>query len=101
VDQNQVLDAINNDDVTAHELLSEAMPNAASRFYRTAKISPDSWMKFTSISRMHRIMPHPARYAYCWGRAIASLIVAQQELLAHAAPGLRVEGGTGSGEYFR
>lgn len=37
MDQDDVLSKISSENTTAHELLSEAMPNAASRFYRTAK----------------------------------------------------------------
>jgi hypothetical protein len=42
MDQDDVLSKISSENTTAHELLSEAMPNAASRFYRTAKPLPTS-----------------------------------------------------------
>ncbi len=56
MDQDDVLSKISSENTTAHELLSEAMPNAASRFYRTAKTSPDFWTRSASTSRMLRIM---------------------------------------------
>lgn len=93
MDQNQVLDAINNTDATAHELLCEAMPNAASRFYRTTK----NLSRLLDEVREH--FPDATYYAasgtlcLLLGESHSKADVAQQELLAHAAPGLRVEGG--------
>ena len=43
MDQDDVLSKISSENTTAHELLSEAMPNAASRFYRTALLNKSNF----------------------------------------------------------
>lgn len=93
MDQDDVLSKISSENTTAHELLSEAMPNAASRFYRTAK----------NLSRLlDEVREHFPDASYYAASGSLSLLLGeshnkpdqpQQELLAHAAPDLRVEGG--------
>ena len=93
MDQDDVLSKISSENTTAHELLSEAMPNAASRFYRTEK----------NLSRLlDEVREHFPDASYYAASGSLSLLLGeshnkhdqpQQELLAHAAPDLRVEGG--------
>ncbi|SLX23930.1 Uncharacterised protein [Klebsiella pneumoniae] len=87
MDQDDVLSKISSENTTAHEL------NAASRFYRTAK----------NLSRLlDEVREHFPDASYYAASGSLSLLLGeshnkhdqpQQELLAHAAPDLRVEGG--------
>ncbi len=91
--EEQALEVINSGENTAHELLSEVMPNAASRFYRTAK----TLNKLLEEVREH--FPDATYYSasgtLCLmiGRSHGDNERAQQELVAHVAPKLNIEGG--------